>query len=331
MKQKLRSLAALLVVVLALGCWVGAAGGATDQEIIDRVHFMYQQVEEMEASSVYSNVYVDSSWVDLSSVSSTGSVVQYTYRGGNPTPTINNFTIPPRSFDSALDKVVRYVLGNVANVYRQEPLNTETTMITYQRETVPIYVYGTYKTQELDEIILGLPNCFNISYNTSHGRSEPITPIEMPIAESILNAIFSIDSTTVTLSSNSDKPTDEPTTIEMDVAPEIVNDKTFVPVRFLAYSLGVEENGVAWDENTQAVTIEKDAIKIELKIGSTTEFVNGEPVEMDVAPYIKEIEIGGRTMLPAKWIAEPLGATATWNETTQQIEILQTQEQEQNQ
>lgn len=317
---------ALMVVVLVLGCWVGAAFGATEREIYDRIQFMSQQIREMETSSVYSNVYVDSSWVDLSSVSSTGSVTQYTYHGGNPTPTINNFTIPPRSFDSAINKVVRYVLGNVANVYRQEPLNTETTMITYQRTTVPIYVYGPYKAQELDEIILGLPNCFNISYDTSHGRSDPVTPIEMPVAESTLNAIFSIDNTTVTLSSNSSS---EPTTIEMDVAPEIVGDRTFVPVRFLAYSLGVEEDGVTWDESSKTATITKDETTIALTIGSTTEIVNGEPVEMDVAPYIKEIETGGRTMLPARWVAEPLGATVTWNEATQQvaIEILQDQEQ----
>ncbi|OPX91151.1 MAG: hypothetical protein A4E53_00743 [Pelotomaculum sp. PtaB.Bin104] len=322
-KQKLRKLVALLVVVLVLGCWVGAAGGATDQEIYDRIHFMNQQVEEMEASSVYSNVYVDSSWVDLSNVSSTGTVVQHTYRGGNPTPTINNFTIPSRSFDSALDKVVRYVLGNVANVYKQEPLNTETTMITYQRTTVPIYVYGPYKAQELDEIILGLPNCFNISYDTSHGRSDPITPIEMPVAEATLNAIFSIDNPTYTISSGS---TGEPVTMTMDVAPYIKDNRTYTPVRFLAYALGVTEEGIQWNEATQTVTIIKDDTTLKLTIGSTTLTKNSQTITMDVAP---ELVNPGRTMLPARWVSEAMGASVTWDETTKQvtIEILQPQEQ----
>lgn len=314
-KQKL---ALLLAILLLVSAWPGAGFGATDQEIYDRIHFFNQQVNEMEANSVCSNVYVDSSWVDLNNVSTTGSVVQYTYRGGNPTPTINSFTIPPRPFDSALDKVVRYVLGNVANVYRQEPLNTETTMITYQRTTVPIYVYGPYKGQELDEIILGLPNCFNIAYDTSHGRSDPITPIEMPVAESTLQAIFAINNTTIQMSGNTSS---EPTTIQMDVAPEIINDRTFVPVRYLAYALGVPEEGVKWDGATETVTITSGDIAVGLTIGSTTQTVNGEPIEMDVAPYIKEIDTGGRTMLPARWVAEPLGATVTWDQEKQQMKI----------
>jgi hypothetical protein len=45
--------------------------------------------------------------------------------------------------------------------------------------------------------------------------------------------------------------------------------------------------------------------------------VNGEPREVDVAPYIKE----GRTMLPARWVAEPLGATVEWNNDTKQATI----------
>jgi len=115
----------------------------------------------------------------------------------------------------------------------------------------------------------------------------------------------------------------------MDVAPEIKDSRTFVPVRFLAYSLGVPEEGVTWNQETQQVGIIKEDTTIGLTIGSNIMTVNGKPVQMDVAPYIKEIETGGRTMLPARWIAEPLGASVTWDETTQQvkIEIPQTQEQ----
>lgn len=36
---------------------------------------------------------------------------------------------------------------------------------------------------------------------------------------------------------------------------------------------------------------------------------NGKPVTLDAAPRI----VGGRTLLPIKWVAEPLGATVTWN------------------
>jgi hypothetical protein len=314
----MRKLIALLTVVVLLLSWPVAGFGATQDEILERVQFLGQQIAEMESASVYSNVYVDSIWTDLNSLPTTGSVTSYVYRGGDPTPTLNSFTTPPRSINSGIDKMTRYILGNVANTYRQEPFNTEMTMKTFERTTVPTYVYGDYKSQAIDEIILGLPNCFDISYNTSSGRSVPTKPIVMPVAEATLKAIFAIDSTTYTIT---DSSTDEPKTTTMDVAPEIIGDRTFVPVRYLAYSLGVEESGVTWDDKTKTVGITKDDAVISLTIGSATASVNGEPVQMDVAPYIKEIETGGRTMLPARWVAEPLGATVSWNQESREMVI----------
>jgi hypothetical protein len=305
----------LAVVVMALGVWCGIVSAATDQEIYDRIHFMNQQIEDMEAASVKSNVYVDSSWIDLSNVAATGQITQSTYRGGNPVPEIDTFTIAPRTFDSAVDKIVRYVLGNVANVYRQSPLDTEITMITYERVSIPVYVYGPYKTQALDEITLGLPNCFDISYDTSSGRSVPTKPIEMPIAEATLNAIFAVGGNTITLSGGSSS---EPTTIEMDVTPYVKNNRTYTPVRYLAYALGVSEDGIQWDQETQTVTINKDDTTIKLTIGSTTLTKNSEIIVMDVAP---ELIDPGRTMLPARWVSEALGATVEWNETLNQVVI----------
>ena len=206
---------------------------------------------------------------------------------------------PRKNFDYAVDKITCYVLGNIANVYRKEPFNTEITMITYQRTTIPIYVYGEYKYQAIDEILLGLPNCFDIQYDTSRGRSDPVTPIEMPVAEKILEALFTINSTTYTVNEE---------TKTMDVAPEIKDNRTFVPIRYLAYALGVPEDGITWDPESMKVTIAKDETTVDLLIGQKYQYINKQPRKMDVAPYIKD----GRTMLPARWVAEPLGAQVEW-------------------
>jgi len=155
----------------------------------------------------------------------------------------------------------------------------------------------------------------------SSDSSDSISYIDKYSPENItttLKAIFNIGNITYSIGEE---------TLTMDVAPEIKDDRTFVPVRFLAYALSVPEEGVQWNGETQTVTITKDETAIELKIGSTVETVNGEPIKMDVAPYIKETGTGGRTMLPARWIAEPLGATVTWDETTQQVKIEMVQEQ----
>ena len=54
-----------------------------------------------------------------------------------------------------------------------------------------------------------------------------------------------------------------------------------------------------------------------LTIGSNIMTVNQAPVQMDVAPEIKD----GRTMLPARWVAEALSAEVDWDENTKQAII----------
>jgi len=95
----------------------------------------------------------------------------------------------------------------------------------------------------------------------------------------------------------------------MDVAPYIKSGRTYVPVRYLAYVLGVAEADVVWDEGSQKVTLTRGDNVVELTIGSTTITVNGEAQTMDVAPEITN----GRTMLPARYVAEGLGYAVGWD------------------
>ena len=61
-----------------------------------------------------------------------------------------------------------------------------------------------------------------------------------------------------------------------DVAPIIVDGRTYTPARFVAEQLGAK---VDWNEETQLVTVTgKDGIVIELRIGSNVALVNGKPV-----------------------------------------------------
>ena len=100
----------------------------------------------------------------------------------------------------------------------------------------------------------------------------------------------------------------------MDAAPYISNGRTFVPVRYLGDALGATVN---WDASTQTVTLTKGSDTVTLNIGSTTETVNGTAQTMDVAPTI----VNGRTMLPARWVAQAFGAQVGWNPVTQEVLI----------
>ena len=68
------------------------------------------------------------------------------------------------------------------------------------------------------------------------------------------------------------------------------------------------------------MTITQEDKSIVLVIGSKTAKINGADVELDVAP---EIDRNGRTMLPARHVAEALGFQVGWNETLKQVVIQQ--------
>jgi hypothetical protein len=123
-----------------------------------------------------------------------------------------------------------------------------------------------------------------------------------------ISAVFNINSNIYTVNG---------ATKVMDVAPYIKGDRTYVPVRYLAYALGVAEADVVWDEATRKVTLTKGDDVVEMTIGSTTITVNGEAQTMDVAPEINN----GRTMLPARYVAEGFGYIVGWDPATRTVII----------
>ncbi len=103
-------------------------------------------------------------------------------------------------------------------------------------------------------------------------------------------------------------------TITMDATPQIVKDRTLLPVRYLAESCGAD---VTWDEKTKQVTLTKGEARVLMTIGSQKLLVNNKTTQMDVAPVI----IKDRTMLPARWVAENLGWQVAWDETKRTVAI----------
>lgn len=121
------------------------------------------------------------------------------------------------------------------------------------------------------------------------------------------DASFVIGSTTYTV--NGEEQT-------MDVAPYIKNDRTYMPVRYAALACGVDENNIIWDGVNRTVTLIRGDRVVQMTIGSKVMLINGASITMDVAP---EIAAPGRTMLPFRFVAQALGATVTWDGTTQTV------------
>jgi len=64
--------------------------------------------------------------------------------------------------------------------------------------------------------------------------------------------------------------------------------------------------------------VDKGKMEIKMRIGIKTIYVNNRPQEIDVPPMIVE----GRTLLPIRWVVEPLGATVSWDETEKKVTIV---------
>ncbi|KXG78398.1 Sporulation-specific N-acetylmuramoyl-L-alanine amidase [Fervidicola ferrireducens] len=106
--------------------------------------------------------------------------------------------------------------------------------------------------------------------------------------------------------------------IEMDSAPFIQEGRTFVPLRFLAYALGVPPENIHWSDESRTATLSKDGVIVTTAIGKKALYINGRQVKTDVAPVIIP---PGRICLPARYIAEAFGHKVHWNASARTVTI----------
>ncbi len=91
----------------------------------------------------------------------------------------------------------------------------------------------------------------------------------------------------------------------LDAAPINRNNRTMLPVRFLANTFGVPNEGIKWDAATRTATLTNSDVTIVVTIGAPTMTVNGKTVALD-SPAIIEND---RTYLPVRAIANALGVS----------------------
>ena len=100
----------------------------------------------------------------------------------------------------------------------------------------------------------------------------------------------------------------------MDVAPTIVNDRTMVPVRFIAEAF---DGTVDWDAENQTAYIVYNDNMVEIAIDADIIHVNGEAVTIDTPSQL----LDGRTMIPLRAVAEGLGLSVSFDNATRTITI----------
>ena len=95
-----------------------------------------------------------------------------------------------------------------------------------------------------------------------------------------------------------------------DQKPIIQNERTLVPIRFVAEALGYD---VDWNEQDNTAVI--DDGKIILYIGTNKAKINGKSVTLDVASTV----VHNRTMVPLRVVAETLDCSVDWIGETQTV------------
>jgi outer membrane protein assembly factor BamB len=107
----------------------------------------------------------------------------------------------------------------------------------------------------------------------------------------------------------------------MDIAPTIIESRTFLPVHYVAEALGAD---VKWNAVENKVTLVRKDTTIQMWIDNPRADVNGQSVFIDpknhqVRPTVLP---PGRTMLPIRFIAESLDCQIEWDADLNEVKII---------
>ncbi|PYI54841.1 N-acetylmuramoyl-L-alanine amidase family protein [Paenibacillus flagellatus] len=101
-----------------------------------------------------------------------------------------------------------------------------------------------------------------------------------------------------------------------EVPPQIIGQGvTIVPVRIVSEGLGAK---VEWFEKEQRVKVVFGGKTIEMKIGDKSATVDGKKEVLEEAPAL----VGDFTFVPIRFIAEQLGHTVGWDDSTRSVKMV---------
>jgi len=105
--------------------------------------------------------------------------------------------------------------------------------------------------------------------------------------------------------------------VKQDVAPYISNNRTYLPLRYAAYAVGIGDNSIAWDPNTKTAYLLRNGVLMVVPVGSPTIRVGDRVVQVDASAELKD----GRVMLPIRAVAELFGCRVDWDSVNRVVTI----------
>ncbi|ABI67495.1 copper amine oxidase N-terminal domain-containing protein [Syntrophomonas wolfei] len=96
---------------------------------------------------------------------------------------------------------------------------------------------------------------------------------------------------------------------EITLAPYIKQDRTYVPIRFIAEALGIDD--IRWEAESKMITLKQESKILGIDVRNNTISVNEQlAYVMDTSIETSE---SGYTMVPIRYIVQALGAIVDWN------------------
>ena len=105
--------------------------------------------------------------------------------------------------------------------------------------------------------------------------------------------------------------------INFDVEPIIIENRTMVPLRFLANAIGIKDNKIIYDETEQSVILEYNGKTIKLIVGDKNALIDIDEVELDVPA----VELNNRVLVPLRFVCETFGYNVDYGETETSMNI----------
>ena len=102
--------------------------------------------------------------------------------------------------------------------------------------------------------------------------------------------------------------------LSFDVPPQIESDRVMVPMRVIFEALGAE---LDWDGETLTVTATDGVRTIIMQMGNTVMSIDSVDIVLDVPPML----IDGRTLVPARAVAEGMQAAVEWDGENRKVII----------
>lgn len=102
--------------------------------------------------------------------------------------------------------------------------------------------------------------------------------------------------------------------VQFDQAPVMMGGRVLVPLRGVFERLGAS---VQYNAATRSIQAQSGSTSIDLAVGSTVASINGQQQTLDQAPIL----VGGRAMVPLRFVSQALGANVTWDAGRQLVSI----------